>query len=161
MDDIQLYNDSVWIFQRAVPPVFVLARSSWWNSVSLVQQMAVCTHRAPWISSHYKSHWGTSRAASVWHSLKHCVLLTNANPCFETFISLSNLIKTLNYFSEVLFVVLWCNTWWFCSDFYVSRLLMSKQSHFLCLTVLMCLCVCTCRVLSANWMSSSAGWETL
>ncbi len=33
------------------------------SSVSLVQQMAVCTHRAHWISSHWKSHWGTSRAA--------------------------------------------------------------------------------------------------
>lgn len=70
--------------------------------------MAVFTHRAHWTCSYWKSHWGTWRAATVWHSLKHCVFLTNANPHSTTFISLSNLIETLDSFS-VLFVVLWCN----------------------------------------------------
>jgi len=74
---------------------------------SFVQQMAVFTHRAHWTCSHWKSHRDSWRAATVWHSLKYRV--TNANPHSETFISLSNLIKTLS-FSEVLFVVLWCIT---------------------------------------------------
>lgn len=72
--------------------------------------------------------------------MKGSYCVTHANPHSETFISLSNLIKTLS-FSEVLFVVL-CNTCCFVDlDCYISRHLMSEQSHLLCLTMLMCLCV--------------------
>lgn len=91
-----------------------------------VQQMAVFTHRAHWTCSYWKSHRGSWRAATVWQMQTLTPKLLSAYQ------------NTFFFWSPICCVVV-CNTC--CLDCYISRHLMSEQSHLLCLTVLMCLCV--------------------